>query len=194
MIELYLDYHSKKCVDSDSVLQTYFGCREYCEDNPERFMFYLNNEFYIITYHSCIRVCEGRVDFNISLIDKVIKNYKVLDRYLIEKFIDVRKELSKFRQSNARLRKHIQQVNYMYSQFGKELAITTKCRLIDAICNESSLIDAYDNAVKYLNDNGLKSLLEPLKKLYDANRILYHNDAIEHFKTIDCLVDRIKKK
>lgn len=68
--ELYIDKHSEFCLDVE---------HKYCDTNPERFLFFLGNQFFLVTYHNCMAYDVH--DFEMSLIKKVCVKYKILSRW-----------------------------------------------------------------------------------------------------------------
>lgn len=196
MKEYYLDLHTDECLarrNRPRDKTDYFdGFRHFCDHNPERFLFYLNGEFYIICYHTCITYGND-YDVKIALIKRTIEKHKVYELYDIDKGWDVNGALRNFRIRNESLRKFTKEINYIYSNAaGKLYAITTTVKYIDAICDQDKLDANYREAKEYLK-NTHEYLLDDLDELHRHNYLMCGTPA-EHVKSIDHLVKLINQK
>jgi hypothetical protein len=193
MKEYFIDEHNKSCIDNDKF-------KEYHSCYPERFLFFLGNDFYLIAFNSCLEHWRDRYDFKVDLIKSFCENNKPktleLDRYLIQKSWNVETYLKDFRIRNRNLKTHVCQVNYLYRDNAmKEYAIVTKTKFIDAICDSKIVNDNYQKAELFLKEKGYTWLLDELKSLWLQNTY-YIGDA-EVFKSIaHCIkeIRRISKK
>ena len=68
------------------------------ELNPERFLFFLGNQFFLITYHSCLS--HDKYDFKKSLIEQLIGKYKIFERWNVNRGVNTEKDLKDFRIRN----------------------------------------------------------------------------------------------
>ncbi len=161
-----------------------------CDLNPERFLFYLNGQFALITYNKCLEF-GNHLNYKQDLIDKIITQNKIYDIWDVER-VNIEMALQNYRRTNH-LKKYISQVNYIYSNnAGKEYCITTRVKFVDALINNDALIKNYKAGIISLEEKKLDYLLPQLEKLYKAN-IFYCDSEIEICKTIDHLVTQINK-
>lgn len=188
MSEFFIDTHSSSCPCSKGEQKGFFN---YCNLNPERFLFFLGNQFFLITYHSCLSY--DKYDFKKFLIEQVCEKYKIIERWTVNKGVNVNEDLKDFRIRNKELKKYIQQVNYLYyDATGREYAITTLTNYIEAICDQDLILDNYKKAREILKKKEYEWLINQLEKLLCANR-LYITDETEYFKTTEHLIKSIKK-
>jgi len=197
MKEIYLNLHSKSCLAKKDINPNFLGFNgnDFCEHNPERFLFFLGNEFWIIVYHRCLVGYDDNYDFKVELIKKIIDKHKIFKRYDVNKSINVERDLGNFRIKNQTLRKWIQQVNYIYEDMThKQYAITTTTNYLDAICDMYILKQSFDDAKEYLLKHGYDFMLESLNELFDVNRLDSCNeDVAYHVSTINQLLKQIHK-
>jgi hypothetical protein len=190
MKEFLLDQHDPCCPCSKGPQQ---GWLRHCDLNPERFLFFAGNEFFLITYYSCLENrFENKYDWKVNLIEQVIGGYKIMERWNVNRSVNVNGELRNFRIRNQSLRKHIQQVNYIYfDNASRPYAITTKTDFIDRICDQDTIDSNYIAADRIIKEKGYEWLVKDLKYLYEMNMV--YVDKAEQFKTIDHLVKSINK-
>lgn len=163
----------------------------YCEFNPERFLFFLNNDFHIITYYGCVEY--SNIDFKLYLINKVIKDNKVFEWFDVEKSWDFSKKLKDFRIRNQPLKKWHTNVNYIYfDNAKKKYAIVTRMPFFDALINQDLLDSNYLKAKNKIQELGYIWLISSLDDLYLSNSIS-GNYEIDHVKTVDHLIQQINK-
>lgn len=188
MKEFYIDEHSSLCPCSKGQ-QT--GMNSYCDINPERFLFFLGNQFFLITYHSCLSY--DQYDFKKYLVEQVCEKYKILERWEVNRGVDTNKVLKDFRIRNNALKKYIQQVNYLYyDNAGKEYAITTLTNYIESICDQDVIKDNYIKAKEILQKKKYSWLEKQIEELMIANILFV--DEIEYCKTIEHLIKDINQK
>lgn len=189
MKEFIIDQHAWNCPCQRKKVNDW---DKMCELNPERFLFFLGNQFILVTYFTCLSFGDKYL-FKKELVELACKKSKFFDRWEVERSIDVKSELRDFRVRNTALRKYIQQVNYLYyDNAGKQYAITTKVKYIDKICDQELIDTNYENAKLSIEKSKYKWLLKELDNLYYAN--LVHNDYdIEFVKTVDHLLIEINK-
>lgn len=188
MKELYIDLHSEPCLARKDT-RSDFGHE--CDIYPERFLFFLGNDFQLITYHSCM--CGHEYDFKKYLLETTLKKHKVLERWKVNKGVHIDKDLRDFRIRNKDLKKYIQQVNYIYrNAAGKKFAITTLTPYVDAIFNQDIIDANYKASDEFLKGKGYDWLREELYELHCANYIGICDD-VEVFKTVEHLISRINQ-
>lgn len=159
-----------------------------CSHNPERFLFFLGNQFYLITFYKCLQT---DYQFKKDLVEKCCKDFKIFPEYKIEKSVDVCRELKNFRLKNQALKTIELQINYLYNNnAGKSFAITTETNFFDNICNQDIIDKNYKEAKDFLNEKGYTFLLDSLDLLYRHNKV-YVLDNQEIYKSIDHLIQSI---
>ncbi len=187
MVEHFIDVHSSFCrcsVKGNEILPP-FNIR------PERFLFFLSNDFFLITYPDCLNTPD-RYSFKVDIIEQMCKKSKHMCLYEIDRGWELSKSLKDYRIKNRALKKIITQVNYIYTNaVGKEFAITTTVNYIDAICNQDLIDENYKKAKYFLEKMEYDFLLQPLQNLYFNNRVFFENDNIEVHKTIEHLTKTI---
>lgn len=180
MKELYIDKHSEFCLDVE---------HKYCDTNPERFLFFLGNQFFLVTYHNCMAYDVH--DFEMSLIKKVCVKYKILSRWDINRGININRDLNDFRIRNKELKKYIYQVNYIYQNAaGIEYGITTLTEYIETICNQDIIYQNYISAKELIKNNQYDWLLPKLERLFHANTFYVSNNTV-FFKTTEHIIKYI---
>lgn len=191
MKEFFLDQHSASCPCRNGSPD---GWLKFCELNPERFLFFAGNQFFLVTYYACLdQRFENKYDFKVDLIKQVIGGYKLMERWEVNRSVNVEGELKRFRIKNQSLRKHIQQVNYIYSDNAhRHFAITTKTDFIECLCDQDIIDENYLLAKKMLEKKEYPWLIDELTILYNMNRV--YVEKAEYFKTIDHLVKSINKQ
>lgn len=189
MKEYYIDTHLNQCIESKKI-DNYYG--RYCELNPNRFLFFLKTNFFLITYNNCISHYD-HLEFKKMLIERIIGNNKLFEYYEVNRGVDVNDDFKNFRIRNQSLRKYIQQINFIYNNAaGKKYAITTKTKYIDSICNQEEIKTNYNNAKDFLIKNEYDWLLPELEELYYKNT-LFNDNVAEYHKTIEHLINSINQ-
>ena len=101
--------------------------------------------------------------------------------------------LKEYRLRNKNLKKYHNEINFIYSDnAGKQYAITNRIPFMDSIINQDEILSNYKICKDYLIKNGIDYLIKELDELYNYNHF-FEFDKIEVFKTIDHLIDNIKK-
>lgn len=182
---LYVDTHSQFCKH-----QPQFGI-DYCEQNPEHFLFFIKNQFVMIDYHCCMNG-GNHIDWKREIIENLIENSKIFETYEIRKSVSVKESLKDFRIRNTPLKKWIYQVHYLYGSPAKQYCIASKVKFLDAICDNEKMHNNYIEAKQFLESGGKKYMLDELKELYFKN-VLHDVNNAEICKTVEHLVDSINK-
>jgi hypothetical protein len=184
MKELYLDKHTPNCLlypNRDNVEMNQFS--NYCALNPERFLFFLGTDFYLITYHSCLEYGD-KYEFKKDLIEQVIKKTKTFDIYELERGFHIT-SLRDYKRKTQTLKKYFKQVNFVYQDnANREFAITTQTKHSDVFCNQEEINNNFNIAKEMLIKNEYDWLLGSLSKLYSYNRV-FNGTKVEYFKTIE---------
>lgn len=184
MKEFYLDSHSTICKVQP---EKYF---QWCDQRPERILLFLDNRFFIVSYHSCL--AHDKYDFIKTIIESAITNNKIYEKYEVNRGVSVSDDLKEWRLRNTPLRKYVQQVNYLYSDnAGKSYAITTKVKYIDAICDQEAIRKNFIDAELFIQ-NKYPWMKKQLEELYVAN-LLSDDYEVSHIKAIDHLIDSINQ-
>jgi len=193
MEEIFLTEHSWRCTDKtiENGMFEGFNSRKFCELNPEKFMFFLYNNFFIINYFSCLE-SSGHIEFKEALIKAVMKKTKVYEgKYTIERQ-NIGDDFYKYRKKNIPLPNYIKQYNYFYQSFHRNYAIVSEIKLKDGIIYNEILKENYLKAKEYLKNNNYYNFLDELENLYIYN---YQNiDEYEIIKTNDELIKYLKNK
>jgi hypothetical protein len=178
MKEHFLSQHSFTCEGT------------YCELNPERFLFFVKNNFILITYYGCMHN-GGKYYWKKELVEAVIKNSKAYSLSFVSTGVNLERDLRNFRLHNESLKKHYQEVNFIYSDnAGKRYAITNKVDYLEFIANQSELEGNYQMAKEFLSEKRYKWLLPQLDELMQYNSV-YGDSTAEEFKTVDYLIKSI---
>lgn len=189
MKEFFLDKHSSVC--EDRITKQDF-CSSFCELNPERFLFFIKNEYYLVTYHRCLN--HPHIDFKEDIIKKIIEISKVYETYKVNRSVRVDDDLKDFIRHNKTLKKYAQEVNYLYSNAsGLQYAITTKVNYIEHICSDFERMKTYKEAEDFLTKNDFEWLIPSLVQLHRANN-LYEYDESVRVRTVDALIKMIKEE
>lgn len=192
MKEFYLDYHTFNCPCSKPKDSDNYWLR-ICELNPERFIFYLKNNFYLITYHTCNNL-GNHIDYKKLIIESAIGQNKVYPIYKVNKSVNIERDLKNFRLHNKNLRKHIQEVNYTYSDNANNIyAITTTVSYLEAIADNEQIHENFKKAKEFLEKMEYNWLIKDLFYLYN-NNIIAGESEVEYVKTIDHLINLINKQ
>jgi hypothetical protein len=189
MKEYILNTHAGYCDCSNEKLSNTHRAWM-CSHNPERFLFFLGNQFFLITYYRCLQL---DYEFKRHLVEKCCKDTEIFPKYEVNKSVDVCKELKNFRIKNQALRKKIEQVNYLYTNAaGKEYAITTSTDYFDHICDQDIIDKNYKIAKEFLESKNYNYLINQLEDLYKEN-VVYILDRQEIFKSIDHIINSINQ-
>lgn len=194
MKEHYIDIHSDYCkqqTERTKQNENISHLSSFCDMNPNRFLFFLGNRFFLITYHNCIGR-ENDYDFKVDLIKNINEKTKTFQLLDIDKSYYLEDVLKDYRK-NDKLKKYQNQVNYIYyNNAGKEYCICSRVNFIDSICDQEEIDKNYNICKDYLIKNGRRYeyLLDQLEKLYHNNKI-YEFDKVEVHRTIEHLINQI---
>jgi hypothetical protein len=185
MEEYFIDVHSDFCTGR----QSKDAYSEYCQHNPERFLFYLKGRFFIIIYYPCLNGYGERYAFKAEIISKIIEKNKIFPLWKVETSINLERDLKSFRIKNVPLRKNVKEVNYIYADAAdKKYCIATTVNYLDTVCNSEEIDKNYKEAKEYITKKGYDWLLYQLDELYKHNWIGDADDNV-----ITCTIDTIVK-
>jgi hypothetical protein len=196
MIHYILDNHTNACINMHERLKEnpkWMPFSSYCQMETDDLLFFLGNDFYLVTFYKCNYRKDNRLNYKYDLITKIIDNNKIFDFYKIYKDYDVNTTLRNFRIRGKSLKKYVQNIHYIYQEgYHKKYCITSQANYIDKICDNDIIIDNYYKAKKYLIEIGLESLIYQLDELYSANT--YYVDNAQIVLTTDHLIKLINQQ
>lgn len=195
MKHFIIDEHSDTCkkrafIDLEDIFSG-FNQHKYCDQTPERLLFFAGNNFFLISYFRCLKPNFDEYEFIKSLIETAIGKLKILELYRVRKSVNVERDLNNFKTTNRHLRENIEQVNFIYGNASTKFAITTYTPYIDAICDNEIIRSNYKIAKEYLYNNKLGYLINELDNLFQANYFLINDEEVI-LKTTDQLLQNIK--
>lgn len=192
MKHINIDIHSGvTCIDDDT---KYFNPRSFCSRNKDYFLFFFKQEFYLISYNSCI---DGgnKYDFYVELLKKLDCQKFNTESHFIEKSVHLDRIFKENRLRGLQYKTHETEICYKYSdRAGKEYAITNEISYSFFIDNSFTYHEKYKKADDYLeklNDSNKEFLRGKLRSIYMDNYISAPSE-IETVKTIDNLITKIK--
>jgi hypothetical protein len=188
MKEFYLDHHQWSCPCSDkNERPKKFGA--FCDINPERFLFLVGGQYYIVTYHHCNEMGD-KYEWRKEIVKAIYGKRVDVNEWEIDRGVNVDKELKDFRIRNKALRKYTYEINYKYSGVGATYAIATKIPYLEGVCAGDK---AYEEAKAFLIKMEYDFLLDELHELHRSNMFYMVHD-IEVSKTIGKLIKSINKE
>jgi hypothetical protein len=186
MKEYLLGEHSKSC---DGFV-SHCGYYNHCNMNPERFLFFFNSEFYLVTYFACLHGGE-KYTFRQEILESLNEKIFPSDKYYFRR--DAEKDLRDFRIRGIKLQKYIYQVHYKYCDNAKKIfVLTSTTKYLDRILDNQKIKDSHEVAYNRLTELGLKYMHDELFDLYCANN--YDVRESEIVKNIEHLIQTIKKE
>lgn len=197
MKHIILDEHSWFCLchkDKAKDKKEWFS--HHCGLNPERFLFFFDNDFHIITYFKCMDH-GNHIDYKESFLSIIMEQSKKRELYEIIRGIDVEKSLKENRLTGLEFDMHVDEVNYVYSNAaGRRYAISTRVPLLDKLTINDTIDKNYLLAVDFIkNDEFLKRqifLYGEMEYLRNINKI--HISDAEIVKSTAHLAKIFKKK
>lgn len=167
------------------------GCNSiWCDCNPNKELFFLNNKFFIINYNICQEYGD-KYDFFIDILKTIINNSKIIDIAYFERGV-TNNLLNKKRELQLINRK-ITMVNYAYkSNNGTEYYLTTQVNYLNNLIAQDVFEENYKTAIEYLLSNNYDYLIPKLKRLKYLNENKQSNISI--IQTIDELINNINQQ
>lgn len=158
MKERYLNIHSSFCNSA------------FCEMNPKRFLFFANNQFYLITYHRCMEYGDEYA-FKQGIVKSVVSKSREKESVRVERCCD--KDYRRENNLVKNLGGVVNWVNYIYENAArKQFVIYSSTKYIDAIAAQAEIDENYKAALEYLKANDYNEYLEDeLRDLYYANKL-----------------------
>ena len=190
--EYRIDQHSSLCPCSKNPETAW---DKYCDLNPKTFIFLINTDFFIVSYHSCMEYGD-EYRHKLDIIEAVLKkqeiNFTTIQRQL-KKSIVLDDELRTSITKAISLQKYIQQIHYIYNDnAGKKYCITSKVGFIDSLINNDELLESYRLTMEYIKLHGYNFLEDQLIELISDNWIEGISEK-NIVRTIDVLVNEINK-
>ena len=186
MKHLALKDHTDRCNNGKSAYN-------FCNHNPETFLFFYQNEFVLITYYRCLSEMEHHLDFKENLLKQINDKYQKKDTYDIDR-VWVDRDFREYRLRGIQLEEYIDEVNYIYSDATMKMrCLTTRRDYLETIKNQENFEKGYQDCKKYLIKNEYKGLLSELEDLYRYNHIGGY-DKVEIVKTQTLLIKQIRKE
>lgn len=186
MEERCISQHSEYCrIQTEKNKQ--YSAHYNCVGSVVKTVLLVNNQFYLLTYNSCI-VPVREIDFYQEIINNAVGKSKVTANYMTFR-TELDKELKDFRITGKKLKTHTMQVHYIYEDAArKQYAIVTQENYLQAIANNDILLA---NAITALESNHYNMWGDTIKELFNANYFIVNQKEIH--ATVDALIDQIKK-
>lgn len=109
MKEIILDVHSTYCENQTKrERENKNEWADYCIRTPKKIMFLAGNQFYLITYFTCMEQ-GGRLDFIQDIIKQCLGSTKIFPKYEVNR-CRVNEDLKEYRLRGKALKKYIEQV------------------------------------------------------------------------------------
>ncbi len=196
MKHIIIDQHANLCHCHKDSKEEKCWLSNYCTLNPERFLFFHDNDFHVITYFKCMTYGNHN-DFKEELLSIFIGKYSKAEVYDLSRSWEVEGALKESRLRGVEFNVHLHEINYVYSDVtGKEYAIAVKRDLNHKLISNDTIEKNYELALNKINSDenlkGSKYLKDKLKELKHHNMI-YISDA-EVIKSTKHLITKFKKQ
>ena len=197
MKHIILDEHSWCCLyHKDRVNDKKEWFSHSCRLNPERFLFFLDNDFHIITYFNC-KNHGDQYDYKKGFIEAIMGQSKKINVFHTRRGHEVERDLKESRLRGMEFDMYIDEINYVYrNNCGKEFAIATQVPLIDKLSINDTIDKNYLLAVEFIENNEFlkrqKFLYKELEYLKELNKI--HISDTEIVKSTAHLAKVFRKK
>ena len=189
-----LEEHSKECnlKKNHKFWGTETTLREFCESNPENFLFYFNNEFILTTFYHCLQGFD-RLEFKLSLLKQL--NLKEKKYYDIDRSVKYDEELLKKAICNFNTKTSINIINYTYfDNAGKQYCFVSRQKFIESYFTQDGLDKEFAKTCEYLTNIGLSEEIKQAKRLYEMNKIYINFSELETIKQTESLIKQLNKK
>jgi len=181
MKHIILDEHSYLCLchkDRDNDKKHWFS--HSCKLNPDRFLFFLDNDFHIITYFNCNDYGD-QYDYKKGFIEAIMGQSKKIHIFETRRGREVENDLKESRLRGVEFDMYIDEINYVYSDnCNKKYAIATRIPLIDKLEINDVIDKNYLAALDFIKNDqflkGCKFLYDELEYLKCINKV-YISDA-----------------
>ena len=176
MKHIILDEHSYLCPchkDRDNDKKHWFS--HSCKLNPDRFLFFLDNDFHIITYFNC-KNHGDQYDYKKGFIEAIMGQSKKIHIFETRRGREVENDLKESRLRGVEFDMYIDEINYVYSNnCNKEYAIATKIPLVDKLEINDVIDKNYMAALDFIKNDkflkGYKFLYDELEYLKFINKV-----------------------
>jgi len=156
-------------------------------------VFYFNGEFIFVETPNCIWTNPFLSDFEkIEIMLEKSTHKWIID---VNRSIHMDREFKNYRLRGARLKKWVEEVNFLYyDNAGKEYAVTTRIKFTQDLINQIKLKEEYEKAIEYLNNSAFSPSVfkDNIEGLYRKN-MMYLTPA-EEYRTLKHLRLELNKK
>lgn len=167
------------------------NARTMCNMSPKHILFYMNSEFYLCTYFTCVQGYEHHLDFKEMIFNKV-KEVKLEKKNEVWRSQRINENFQQQRKLNVILESKIKQVIYTYdASFGNYYAFTYDIDFFDV--DSDKIKKSYEEMKVYLADIGLDYKHSELQELYHLN-ITDHLRKAESVQSLNHLTKLIRNE
>jgi hypothetical protein len=167
MRNIMVKEHHENCnLIGDERMHSYSFCSSWQQ------VFYFNGEFVFIEMPSCNWTNHSLSSF--EKIEIMLENSKhkwVLD---VNRSISMNTEFKNYRIRGARLKKWVDEVNFLYyDNAGRRYAVTTKIKFTEDLINQSKLEEEYKKAKDFLKEGAFSfsRFSESIDDIYKENKM-----------------------
>ena len=175
MRDFFINQHTEHCMYEKKKMEIgeYSDFANFCEINPNYFIFYMFNDFVLIKYHKCCSEYR-EVEFKKGMIEAFLKSQKE-SYFEVEKSINLN-DFLKEKNNKVYAKNIFEEINCIYHDNAKKYyAITsTKVKTSKTIFNKYEFEKNYIEAKEILTKTGQPYLLNELENLYST--IIEFND------------------
>lgn len=182
------------CRDNAKMMGTDWTERAWCENHESNFLFFIGNEFILLTYFGCSEY-GNHLDFKEDVIKRVT-SLKELNVNYVNRAITIDKILKSDNLRGKIFKRTINQFVYIYSDNAdRRYAFTYRTNWINIDMKKIS--DSYNKMVSYTKELGIYHYVEwQLNNLYEENMSIFRNTTtekveIELVKSINNLTKKI---
>lgn len=198
MKHFHIDEHTKSCKEAPTNTGNEFldylnvGKHDRCVNSPIEFIFYSQNEFYLVTYYGCVKGYDTEPELREKMLrtffSKRGKNY-----WDTRRAVHVNENLKEARLRGINLNTNIDEINYIYyDNAWKEYAITTTVDSLEIDLEKMS--ESFKKAKEYLVSTGRSNRVNYLESLFKSNYYDSMIDQVEVYKNVDHAIKQINKQ
>ena len=201
-----LEHHTNRCLKEKHEYELLrqankdfleIGRIHFCQSDD--FLFFANNQFYIITYNCCIG-SYSHLDTKLNMLNQIFTNSK-RERYRTSKSWHLGNafdEMSRNKFKADRIYKYLNEIKLIevnhiyYDNAGKEYSICTELPFSKGYFECFDLDNELERTVNYLQKNGLEYLVEEAELLYACNQPIIWDER-KVVKTLDKLIKSLNQ-